>query len=39
MRAIHWLMIAVLGLPIVGCGRSSTAPSPITQEPSSIEEA
>ena len=28
MRATHWLMTAILGLPIVGCGGSSTAPSP-----------
>ena len=27
MRTTYWLMTAVLGLPIVGCGGTSTAPS------------
>jgi polar amino acid transport system substrate-binding protein len=30
MRATHWLMTAIFGLTIVGCGGSSTAPSPST---------
>ena len=32
MRATHWLMTALLGLSMVGCGGSSTAPSFITRE-------
>ena len=31
MRATHWLMPAILGLPILGCGSSSTAPSSIME--------
>ena len=28
MRSMHWLMVAILGLPIVGCGDGpTTAPS------------
>ena len=32
MRATHWLMTALLGLPIVGCAGSSTEPGSFTQE-------
>ena len=37
MRATHWLLSAILGLPIVGCGGSPTAPSSFSTPPTVME--
>ena len=37
MRATYWLMTAVLGLPIAGCGGTDTAPSSSSPAPTTIE--
>jgi len=37
MRATHWLMTAVLGLPIVGCGGTGTAPSSSAAPTTAVE--
>jgi polar amino acid transport system substrate-binding protein len=37
MRPIHWLLTAILGLPLVGCGDSPTAPSSSSPPPTAVE--
>ena len=37
MRATYWLMTAVLGLPIVGCGGTGTAPSSSAAPTTAVE--
>jgi polar amino acid transport system substrate-binding protein len=37
MRSIHWLMAAILGLPIVGCGDDPTTAPSSSPAPSALE--
>jgi polar amino acid transport system substrate-binding protein len=37
MRATHWLLTAIVGLPIAGCGDSPVAPSNFSPPPIGVE--